>query len=353
VEVLEEKELEVVLKFSIEDTGIGIAHEDTPHLFKPFYQLDNSSTRKFAGTGLGLAISKQLTTLMGGSIGVHSTLGKGSTFWFTIPFKKVSTEPFPSPFSEPFDVILLLDNPLIRRCMKNYLESFSLHFSEVSSPKELTELSQARKSQNTCLLITSPTFYRDVFSIDSCSSIQMLIVEDGGPIITFKGVRKISLPLHRSKLLDALKKRFTNETPYESPKLHPEHIAEKQLILIAEDNMVNQRVAVKQLEKLGFLSVVAGNGYEVLKLINDQRLMPALILMDCQMPEMDGITCTELIRKQEKEKNRKRIPIVAMTANAFSDFTSVCLTAGMDDYLSKPVKLETMRSVLQKWIKLR
>ncbi|GAX42757.1 multi-sensor hybrid histidine kinase [Tolypothrix sp. NIES-4075] len=258
----------VIIYFKVTDTGLGITPEDQCKLFTPFTQVDASTTRKYGGTGLGLAICKQLVTLMGGQIGVESQLGKGSTFWFEIPFT-VAVEP-------------------------------------VSSVSD-------RKVKNR----------------------RILLIDDKGA-----GSREQGEFASSSSLSSPTPPLPSSSTPPVKSKLK---------ILLAEDNLVNRKVALKLLQSLGYEADIAVNGKEVLQLLEKNPY--DLILMDCQMPILDGLATTREIVSWQSASfiNHCRPVIVAMTANAMKEDKQMCLDAGMDDYLSKPVLKEKLAAILEYW----
>ncbi|NEU76287.1 GAF domain-containing protein [Hassallia byssoidea VB512170] len=271
----------VIIYFTVTDTGLGITPEDQCKLFTPFTQVDASTTRKYGGTGLGLAICKQLVTLMGGQIGVESQLGKGSTFWFEIPFT-VAVEP-------------------------------------VSSVSD-------RKIKN-----------RRILLIDDKGAGGRGQGAGGRGQGEFASPSSLSSPSPLSPL-------SSPSPPSPSPP-----VKSKLKILLAEDNLVNRKVALKLLESLGYEADVAVNGKEVLQLL--EKIPYDLILMDCQMPILDGLATTREILSWQSASfiNHCRPVIVAMTANAMKEDKQMCLDAGMDDYLSKPVLKEKLAAILEYW----
>jgi CheY-like chemotaxis protein len=235
---------EVKLHFSVHDTGMGMSPEVQRLLFHSFSQADASTTRRFGGTGLGLAICRKLVELMGGSISVTSAVGKGSTFWFTLPFARQKAQ------------------PLINPAPEKRVASIALDGGSARAANSITQLNNVR-------------------------------------------------------------------------------------ILLAEDNKVNQMVATKQLKRLGFQKVdVANNGFETIAAW--ERDHHPIILMDCQMPEFDGYQATQKIREMERAQNLVHTHIIAMTANAMQGDRELCMAAGMDDYVSKPVDEMKLKAALEK-----
>jgi len=354
---------ETTLHFAVTDTGTGIPKAKQQLIFDAFIQADGSMARKHGGTGLGLAISKQFVELMGGGIWVESTVGKGSTFNFTVRFglqKGKAEELIPAILEDlkNLRVLLVDDNATNRRILKEIFSSWYVELEAVESGrKALAAIEQARK--------TGKTF--SLFLIDSCMpKIDGFTLAEkiknnpdlaGASIVmlTSAGVRGdaarckklgisayLTKPIRQSELLDAI--MFVLGTYPKRRKQVPlitRHIVKESRqrfrILLAEDNVINQKVAVHILEKKGHKVSVANNGQEVLQVLKKDRF--DLILMDVQMPKIDGFEATVSIRKKEKETGF-HIPIIAMTAHALKGDRERCLDAGMDDYIAKPLKAE-------------
>ncbi|MDD5207999.1 MAG: response regulator [Elusimicrobiales bacterium] len=360
-----------MLRFSVKDTGIGIPAEAQKNLFQVFTQADASTTRKYGGTGLGLSISKKLVEIMGGEIGLESEPGKGSTFWFTLPFERQSGEQPPAPEKTHLTGIKALivdDNAANREIVSRYLEAWEMRFEAVASGKEaLQALKREAAGKDPFRLVLLDMHMTGMDGLMLARAIQ----EDAGiPLV--RKVMMTSLgqslkaeelkaagisicltkPVRPASLLKALDSALAEPARGgdKAPPPVPARIAERALnkyfrVLVAEDNIVNQKVAMKQLEKLGYESDVAANGLEVLEAM--KRRPYELVLMDCQMPEMDGFQATAEIRKLEEDQ--RHTPIVAMTANALQGDREKCLASGMDGYLSKPVRLEKLAEVMEKW----
>lgn len=368
------------LHFSVRDTGIGIGSDGKSRLFQSFSQADGSTTRRFGGTGLGLAISKRLVDLMGGEIGVYSDLGEGSTFWFAAPFNTVSIAEGEAQVFAPLGAprVLVLENlHSNRRILSSHLGVWN------TSPEFATEIFDAVQMVQNALRDGQPF---DVFivSLPPSEVAANLTLEAIKPHAALTALPRIILsgpawrlaalqngqkdltclvakPIRRSHLYDALAQMIPNRDrlPSSAQAKHPseELSANGKIrgrILVAEDNVVNQKVALRTLEKLGFGIEVAGNGLEALEAL--ERKTFDLVLMDCQMPKMDGFEATKAIRQIEeqvrageivpsphssygrKHAKTNRIPIVALTANAMKGDREICLESGMDDYLSKPIQ---------------
>lgn len=356
---------DVELQFSVRDTGIGIPADKIDRLFKAFSQVDSSTTRKYGGTGLGLAISEKLVQLMGGEIGVKSKPGKGTTFYFTIK-TKISAKParnyvhLNTSDIENKCVLLVDDNATNRSIMLTQLTQWKfVPLIAESGQKALEILASNQKID----LVISDMNMPEMDGIVLAKSIRQLHPDMRIILLSSVGNEQsrheshlfnviLSKPAKHHVLykhiVDQLKNiNVTREVQPVKTQFSPDFAKQYPMdILIAEDNYVNQKLAVHILEKMGYKPEVAFNGHEVLNALSKKRY--DLILMDVQMPEMDGLEATQFIRKHMTEQP----VIVAMTANAMSEDREICINAGMDDYLSKPIKLAEVIAVLQKWCKL-
>jgi PAS domain S-box-containing protein len=371
----------VDLRFEIRDTGIGIPPEALENLFQPFVQADGSITRKYGGTGLGLAISKRLAEMMGGQIGIESIVGEGTTFWFTIRAeRKLGVEMIqPSPMEDfqAMNLLIVDGNQTHGEIICSYLESWGISAETVSDGrqalKKLASGPLAAASYDAAIIdLLLP-------GTDAIALAQQILQEnllEQKRIIALTSLdertrRKQALeagfsgylnkPVRQSDLMDILMRLF-RPSDVESPQVVETTPEEKpislslsetgslrlgRLILLVEDNPINQKLAMIQLEKLGFVAHLATNGQEAVEAV--QRLPYGLVLMDCQMPVMDGFAATRAIRKMEITEGN-RVPIVAITANAMKGDEEKCLAAGMDGYISKPVKSDDLRRILDKWL---
>jgi signal transduction histidine kinase/chemotaxis response regulator CheB len=367
----------VSLRFEISDTGIGIPAKTQEHLFQPFVQADSSTTRKYGGTGLGLAICKRLTELMNGQIGVVSRPGQGSVFWFTIALGEATlVEPVPALEPSPLEdrrTLAVDDNAANRKLLTHLLAGWKMpHALAESAAEALAELRRAHAAGTPYELVILDHHMPERDGLDLASDIRadanlrgtalMLLTSRGERLTTAQmasyGLAACELkPLHPDKLRVAIGRALSTAAhPAPVKTAAPVRPAARApapdiSILIAEDNPVNQKVTSLLLRSLGYAADVAANGLEVLAALRRHRY--ALVLMDAQMPEMDGLEATRRIRQDEAAAGGfgRRIKIIAMTANAMSGDREACLAAGMDDYLAKPVKPEDLRATLQRYLK--
>lgn len=379
------------LRFEIQDTGIGISLEAQGRLFCAFTQADGSTTRQYGGTGLGLAISKQLIELMGGQIGIQSTFGHGSTFWFTTEFEKQG-EPLTAPGAAEQEatgnllaarVLIVDDNATNRSILDHQTSSWGMIATEAESGKRALELlrAAARLGQSFDIAILDLMMPRmnglqlaEAIKSDPLIAATILVLlpsftESGqGNNALHLGIAAcLQKPVRQANLYDCLVSLIGRSAGAEPMTLahpvtrqpsaegdvpdselqQPERLFSNARIIVADDNVVNQNVAIAQLYNLGYRADVVQNGRELLKALETADF--DLIFMDCQMPQMDGFAATAEIRRLEC--GLRHTPIIAMTANALDGDDRRCLAAGMDDYLSKPVKADVLRKKLERWIK--
>src|SRR5258708_790109 len=377
-----ETETHAVLRLSVIDSGIGIPEEVQKRLFQAFTQADSSTTRRFGGTGLGLAISRQLVTMMHREIGVHSEAGKGSDFWFTARLEKQAsqTTPIETYSRDLFNlrVMVVDDNATNRQILRHQIFSWKMQKGSAASGfdalRALRAAAIASNPYDIALLdmqmpeMDGLSLAKAIKDDPAIASIRLIILTSLGHTLSKKEMNEIGIdaylikPVKQSRLFDCLvnvigktkaEKIFTTQQttavvaiPETQPQLG------KLRILLAEDNQVNQKVALGQSRKLGCTADIAANGLEVLAAL---PLLPYdVIFMDCQMPEMDGYEASRSIRRQEHDANhfcrwKSPIYIIAMTANAMQGDREKCIAAGMDDYISKPVRMVELQEALERY----
>ncbi|MFC1975188.1 ABC transporter substrate-binding protein [Chloroflexota bacterium] len=358
---------EIHLHFAISDTGIGISPDQQQLIFEAFAQADSSTTRKFGGTGLGLAISAQLVNIMGGRIWIESQVDQGSTFHFTARFglrREAAPEPLPEQaVLKGLPVLIVDDNATNRRILQEMLTTWKMEPTVVDSgPAALAAMKRAQISGKPFALILVDAMMpeMDGFTLAkqikqnsalNKTTIMMLSSadrpDDAARCQTLGLATYLTKPIIQSDLLDALLTAL-NVLPaaISEPPPAPSHspsTSQPLHILVAEDNVVNQRLVAGILEKQNHTLVITNNGYEVLDALGQESF--DLILMDVQMPKMDGIETTVTIREKE-QSTKTHIPIVAMTAHVMKHDRERCLVAGMDAYLPKPIQLEALLEVI-------
>ncbi len=356
------------VRFEVSDTGIGIDTEHRQQIFLPFTQAESSTTRRYGGTGLGLAISKRIVEAMGGEIGVDSEVGHGSKFWFTA-LMEARTSPRSSSDSPHhltgLRVLVVDDNETNRRILQLQLSGWGVESEAVEGGREaLASLLEAASGDQPFSLAIIDHQMPEMNGIELAHAIHnderingvkmwlltSLMQRNLGEAAEDAGIAlKLTKPLRARTLRDLLYPLNTHPGHDENSADHPAVDGEErhERILLAEDNPVNQRVAIRMLEKLGFTAEAVANGAEALRAVETGGY--DLVLMDCQMPEMDGFEATTCIRRLQRDS--ANVPIIAMTANALQGDRERCLAAGMDDYLSKPVRLESLKSMLNQWLR--
>jgi len=383
--LIEVERLNAHVRCSVTDTGIGIPLEKQALLFQHFTQADTSTTREFGGTGLGLAIGKRLVELMGGEIGLDSTAGKGSRFWFTLPVLGAAPgEPAPSAIDHSefhgLRVLVIDDHEINRTVLSRQLADWNIDHATAGSGEAALEAMRAACVQGQPFGVAFVDFQMpgmDGMTLASriredarlratalvllAASVQRITPAEW-VLAGFSSV--LSKPLARApQLKDALMKAWKGNAVGDligaaataipaavtSATARPQATAHEfagTRVLVAEDNVVNQRLVRHMLEKLGCRVDIAGNGREALTMAGNLRY--DIIFMDCFMPELDGYGATAELRRSEAPEGR-RLPVIALTANAMAKDRARCLAAGMDDYLSKPVRLEEIRGALRRW----
>jgi PAS domain S-box-containing protein len=373
---------QINLRFSVTDTGIGIAKDAQQNLFQAFSQADTSTTRRYGGTGLGLAISRQLVELMNGTIGVESVEGKGSSFWFNAPFEislDESSKATAKNFSDDNSRVLIVDdNATHRTILAHYIEAEGRRYgSAENGDKALQMLREAAESEDAFDLAIIDLQMPDMGGLMLAKKIKadallastrLILMTSIGRRETEKARKKINVeafiskPIKQAELRnciaavgsgsasritqgneDAPKKASTKKSA--AFALANDTAKKQTRILVAEDNPVNREVAVLQLQSFGYSVDTVANGLQAITALSKTDY--DLVLMDCQMPEMDGYEATAEIRRREGAKTHTII--IALTANALQGDAEKCLAAGMDDYLSKPIYPEQLHAILEKW----
>jgi PAS domain S-box-containing protein len=369
----------VTVHFAVKDTGIGIAPGAMARIFDAFTQADGSTTRKYGGTGLGLTISRQLVEIMGGKMGVESAPGQGSTFWFELTFEKQAGG-IPSASRADSSlagkrVLVVDESATLREILCHRFDSWQMVSASVANAAEalqhLQEAAVAGMPVDLAVVelempqLDGLNLARKIKADPAISSTRIILLTELGhqpeaAVLQAAGIAGcLAKPVRESRLrqrtIEVLRDGASGEflaSEAESglPSLSlPPSGAPPARILVAEDNVVNQRVALKQLKRLGYQADTVSNGAEVLEAFKRERYQ--IVLMDCQMPEIDGYEVTRRIREQEKAAQDPALPptyIIALTAHALEDDRQKCVAAGMNDYLSKPLHLSELESVLQR-----
>ncbi len=370
VSIESETDTDVHVRFEIKDTGIGIPLETQARLFLPFVQADSSTSRRFGGTGLGLAICKRLAESMGGSIGVESTPGHGSTFWVILKFfRQTEAGVEPQVPAEMVDtrVLLVVDKATRRQFLHQKISSWRMFARGAGSGEEaLARLRQAATEGTPYQLaivdlqnpeMDGPAFAQKLKDEPMLGATRLILLTPFGIPIPRDRLKALNIaaccvkPVRQSMLFDCLSEVLTLP-PHTTESGQPDPIIRsvqseprrQERVLLAEDNKVNQQVALGNLRKLGYDADVAADGFEVLEAT--ARKSYDIILMDCQMPELDGYQVTREIR--QRERKGRHAYIIAMTAHALVGDREKCLAAGMDDYISKPLNRDELRAALQR-----
>jgi len=356
-----------VTRFEVKDTGIGISQDALTHIFNAFSQADSFTTRKYGGTGLGLAICQQLLTLMDGQVGVSSVVGKGSTFWFEVRLEPVSvantaiddgnadTARLPRLNLVALRALVVDANENNREILRQHLESWGMQVTCAANGKAaLDALSAADAASFDVALLddrmpemSGVELARIVRATPRFAAVRLVLLStqggeasECGPLFT----AVLSKPFRRADLHRCLSRTVTDAAAESQRQSGPR-------ILLVEDNPVNREVALGMLESLGCKPKAVENGWLAIEALNDSTY--DAILMDCQMPVMDGLSATGEIRRREATAARPRVPIVALTANALEGDRERCLAAGMDDFLSKPFAQQQLAAVLKRWLSVR
>ena len=358
----------ISLHFSVEDTGIGIPADKQARIFESFTQVDGSTARRFGGTGLGLTICRQLVEMMGGRIWVESALGQGSTFHFTASFGISKAAGSPKPVDKAqlkgMRVLVVDDNLTNRRILERLLAGWGMKPTLADNGRQALEtLAQAREAHKPFPLVLTDgnmpemdgfQLAEEIRKNPELSGATVMMLTSGGQRGDAARCRELGLagyltkPVGQGELLDAVLRVAGSKGSTEKPAVVTRHSLREERrplrILLAEDNLVNQTLASRLLEKHGHNVVTTGNGREALERLENESF--DLVLMDVQMPEIDGFEATATIRKKE-ETTGTHLPVVAMTAHAMQGDKERCLAAGMDGYVSKPVNAKELLAVVQ------
>ena len=373
--LVEEQTNALVLRIEVRDTGIGIPPEARARLFQAFSQADSSTTRRFGGTGLGLAISRRLVDLMGGQIGVESEAGRGSIFWFTVRFTKAAGAVKPAVSASPkalhrMRALIIDDNSTNRQILRVQLQTWGLRVDEAEGgPAGLTCVRAAAGSDDPYRVILLDMQMPGMSGLDVAHAVRAEAGSRDIPMILLTSWLEPSLsaasleagisvclpkPVRPRRLLEALGDVLepTTGAPRRderavAPSALPAAPGRRGRVLAADDNAVNKKLITRLLEKAGYVADAVDNGREAVEAVT--RADYDAVLMDCQMPVMDGFEATSVIRAAESGRSR-RVPIIALTASAMASDRERCLAAGMDDYLTKPIKPTELAEILARWI---
>jgi CheY-like chemotaxis protein len=379
VSLVAETDAEVTLRFSVRDTGIGVAPDKRDALFEAFTQADVSTTRRYGGTGLGLTISRSLVELMGGEIGLDSTPGEGSTFWFTAVFERQDATLLEAiEAARPAEVagvrvLAVDDNPTNRRVVAGMLDAWRCRHVEVAGAQAALDTLRAACAEGDPFRVVILDMMMpdmdgeelgrlikldpDLATSDLVMMTSMGARGDAGRLEALGFAAYLTKPVKQSQLFDCLmvvlhRQGLARTGPAATPRIVTRHaLADRRKrnlrILLAEDNAVNRSVALKTLEKLGYRADAVVNGAEAVAALTERPY--DVVLMDVQMPEVDGLEATRAVRDPHSAVLDHAVPIVALTAHARAEDREQCLAAGMDDYLSKPIRPDELAALLSRF----
>ncbi len=376
---IEESFKRVRIRFEVKDTGIGIPKEKQDQIFESFSQADGSTTRKYGGTGLGTTISKQLVELMNGEIGLKSEENEGSTFWFTIDVKKQEARNL-SEREHDIDlngltVLIVDENEMHQFILSKYLKTYGCDTVTARRSEDVMKILDGQDANQEIHLILTDFYFSETNGFEVAQNIRKSKAYDDIPIVLLtsvgavgdgrrcrdigiqgylpRPVRKEDLGMTIASVLGVIREHPKTENALITKHTLKESQKKDFQILVAEDYPTNQQIAVKHLSNAGFKVVLAENGAQAVSLFKTKQV--DLILMDIQMPEMDGYEATQQIRQIEKQvsedlKANLRTPVIALTAHAMSGYREKCIRSDMDDYLTKPLKKKELISMVEKWI---
>jgi signal transduction histidine kinase/CheY-like chemotaxis protein len=366
-------ETQVVIRLSVKDTGVGIPDNRQSAVFDSFVQADDSTTRRFGGTGLGLTICRDLAGLLGGKIWLQSTVGRGSQFFVELPFERAQVAAAEIPADDGLAGVRALyvdDNAAARRVVRTYLEgarcavtcvpsadegmAAARHAVALGEPYDLILIDWLMPDRDGVGLAREIRCDPQLAGVPLVLLTGHLVPENAAEVAAMGVDLALAKPLRRAELISDLRGLLgrppARALPAAAPAAAPVAAGlQGRQVLLAEDNLVNQKVATMMLERMGCHVDVAGNGVEALAKARAQAF--DVILMDCQMPEMDGLEATRELRRLAHDGRVGRVPVIAMTANAMQGDRERCLDAGMDDYLTKPVRAPELAALLQKWVR--
>ena len=364
----------VTMRFDVTDTGVGVSPDAQSRIFDEFAQADGSTTRKHGGSGLGLAISKQLVEMMGGTIHVESAPGAGSTFWFTARFEKQAMQPHAGPRAVPIGLLtgvraLMVESSAVNRgILQQQMSNWEMTIQVAETPKQAIDQlvqSAARSVPYDVAVVDlglpgmdAMELARSIRARPEVAKVRLVMLtrrhadtrharDAGYDACLVKPVRQTVLYECLVNVMAGRPQEAVAASPVSLPALRPP-VGIRGDILVVEDNLINQQVALGILQIQGYRVSVANNGKEALEAC--ARGAFDLILMDCHMPEMDGFEATMELRRREQASGAKRVPIVALTANAMAQDREECLNAGMDDHVAKPFSMQTMQEMLDRWM---
>jgi PAS domain S-box-containing protein len=380
VSMASQTETHATVQFDIQDTGVGISPEQQSGLFKPFSQADGSTTRKYGGTGLGLAIAKHLVSLMGGKIGVESRPQKGSRFWFTARFEKLMAPAMPRNTNMVCDLRALIvdDNATNRQILLHQLLAWKMEPDCAASGEEALKMMRAAASEGRPYGLALLDFQMPemdglrlasaIKSDPAISLIRLVLLTSHGQLLSPAQLEEFGIdacvikPAKQSRLFDciiyAIDRKGSPTSPPQTVALRPASfpvevppLTRKAHVLIADDNHINCTVALGQVRELGYTAEAVADGLEVIRAL--AQFSYDVILMDCQMPDLDGYEATKIIRRREQALDgrcpwKAPVHIIAMTAHALHGEREKCLAAGMDDYIPKPVRIHELKLALER-----